>query len=129
MLKTQVNPWAWQDKFQFSQAWRVDQPRSVVFLAGQSPVSAEGEMVAAGDFDGQVRQIFANLCTVLEHAGATFNDVVKVTVYLTDISKLRDYERVVSELVAGGKPAATALEVRSLAVPGMMIEVDAIAVL
>ena len=129
MNKTQINPWTWQDRFQFSQAWRVDSPETVVFLSGQGPLSADGQLVGDGDFELQARQTFHNLQTVLTQAGATFDDIVKVTVYLTDISRLRDYARVKSEFIPGDQPASTAIGVVTLAIPGMMIEVEAVAVL
>jgi enamine deaminase RidA (YjgF/YER057c/UK114 family) len=80
MEKTQVNPWGWQDQFGFSQAWKVDGARSVVFLAGQIPVSAEGTVVAE-DFDAQARQVFGNIRAVLDQAGVGFDAVVKLTVF------------------------------------------------
>jgi enamine deaminase RidA (YjgF/YER057c/UK114 family) len=130
MERRQINPWTWQQKFGFAHAWRVDGAESVVFLAGQGPVSPEGELIAPGDFDAQARQTFENMRTVLEQAGASFDDVVKVTAYFTDITKLREYAHVRNEFIdAAEPPASTAIEVRSLALPGMMIEVDAIAVL
>ena len=129
MDKAAVNPWTWQEKFGFSQAWRVDGSGSVVFVSGQGPISAQGEVVAPGDFEAQARLAFQNIETVLEQAGASFDAVVKVTAYFTDISKLRDYARVRDEFVASPPPASTAVEVSSLALPGMMIEVEAIAVL
>jgi 2-iminobutanoate/2-iminopropanoate deaminase len=130
MQKRQVNPWTWQERFGFSHAWRVDGAESVVFLAGQGPVSPEGEVVGAGDFETQARLTFENLKTVLEQAGASFDAVAKVTVYLTDMGNLRDFARVRNEFIKTEQPpASTAIEVRSLALPGMMIEVDAIAVL
>jgi 2-iminobutanoate/2-iminopropanoate deaminase len=127
MEKKQVNPWSWQDRFGFSQAWRVDGAEAVVFLSGQGPVSAEGELVG-DDFEAQARQTFENLRTVLEQAGASFEAVVKITVYLTDISTLRDFGRIKAEFIDGPQPASTALQVAALALPGMMIEVEAIAV-
>jgi enamine deaminase RidA (YjgF/YER057c/UK114 family) len=108
----------------------VDGAESVVFLAGQAPLSADGELVAPGDFAGQARKTFENLATVLEQAGASFEAVVKMTAYLTDTTRLPDYARVRNEFVdASQPPASTVVGVSSLAFPGMMIEVDAIAVL
>jgi 2-iminobutanoate/2-iminopropanoate deaminase len=128
--KQQINPWTWQEKFGFAQAWKVDGARSIVFVAGQGPVSADGLVVAEGDFEAQARRTFENLKTVLEQAGASFEAVVKVTAYLTDMSNLRDYARVRNEFIDTSRPpASTALQVGSLALPGMMIEIDAIAVL
>jgi 2-iminobutanoate/2-iminopropanoate deaminase len=128
MEKQQVNPWTWQDLAGFSQAWRVDGVSNVVFVSGQGPISAEGELVGEGDFEAQVRQTFANLTTVLEQAGGSMDSVVKLTVYLTDIGTLREYGRIRGELFSGPPPASTAVEVGALALPGMTIEVDAVAV-
>jgi reactive intermediate/imine deaminase len=130
MEKRQVNPWTWQERFGFSHAWHVDGAQSVVFLAGQVPVSEDGEVIGVGDFEAQARRTFENMRTVLEQSGASFDDVVKVTVFLTDMSNLRDYARVRNEFVnTDATPASSAIEVSSLALPGMMIEVEAIAVL
>jgi enamine deaminase RidA (YjgF/YER057c/UK114 family) len=129
MEKRHINPWSWQDRFGFSQAWRVDGAEAVIFLAGQGPVSADGEVVGEGDFEAQVRQTFTNIETVLEHAGGSLESIVKLTVYLTDISTLRDYGRVKAELMPGPPPASTAIQVGALALPGMAIEIEAVAVL
>jgi 2-iminobutanoate/2-iminopropanoate deaminase len=125
--KTQVNPWGWQDQFGFSQAWKVDGAQSLVFVSGQIPAAPDGAIVEGG-FEAQARQVFENLGTVLQQAGATYESIVKVTVFLTDITNLREYRRIKSQFIPGRQPAATAVEVRSLALPGMMIEVEAIAV-
>ena len=129
MEKRHINPWSWQDRFGFSQAWRVDGAEAVIFLAGQGPVSADGEVVGEGDFEAQVRQTFTNIETVLEHAGGSLESIVKLTVYLTDISTLRDYGRVKADLMPGPPPASTAIQVGALALPGMAIEIEAVAVL
>ena len=127
MNKRQVNPWTWQDQFGFSQAWRVDAAQSIVFVSGQAAISADGELVGEGDFEAQTWQTFENLRTVLGGACSSLEDVVKITVYLTDIGNLRDFGRIKAEFVPGDQPASTALEVGSLALPGMMLEVEAIA--
>ena len=129
MERTQVNPWEWNEKYGYTQAWRIDAPQTIVYLAGQVPVAPDGTILGDADFETQARQVFRNLETVLAAAGATFENVVKVTVFLTDMSHLRDYVAVKSEFVTGRQPASTALEVKSLAFPGMMIEVEAVAVL
>jgi 2-iminobutanoate/2-iminopropanoate deaminase len=124
--KQQVNPWSWQDRAGFSQAWRVDAAGSVIFVSGQGSISPDGEVVGE-DFEAQARQTLENLRTVLEAAGASLQDIVKLTVYLTDISKLRDFGRIKAEFIEGPQPASTAVEVSLLALPDMMIEVEATA--
>jgi reactive intermediate/imine deaminase len=128
MERRQVNPWSWQDRAGFSQAWRVEGAEAVVFVAGQGPISPDGELVGEGDFEAQVRQTFENLRTVLEQAGASLDSIVKTTVYVTDIGLLRALGAIRSEFIAGPPPASTAVQVGGLAIPGMMVEVEAIAV-
>jgi len=107
-----------QEGLGYSHAWRVDGTEAIIFLAGQGPMSAAGELVGEGDFDAQVRQTFENIRMVLEQAGASMDSVVKLTVYLTDISMLRDYGRIREELLPGPPPAGTALQVGALAFEG-----------
>ena len=128
MDKRPVNSWSWQDKLGFSQAWRVDGARSVIFISGQAPISASGELVGEGDFEAQTRQVFENLRAVLDHSGGSFESIVKLTVYLRDPSRLREYGRIKAEYIPGSQPASTAIGVAGLALPGMLIEVEAIAV-
>ena len=97
MNKTQVNPWTWQDNFGFSQAWKVDEGKSVIFVSGQASISAEGVVMHAEDFEAQVRLTFENLKTVLEQAGASLDDVVKLGAYFVDIGKLPEYGAVQAE--------------------------------
>ena len=129
MEKRQVNPWTWQDQFGFSQAWRVDGAQSVVHVSGQAAISPEGELVGDGDFEAQTRQVFENLRTVLDDAGASLEAITKITVFLTDMGNLRDFGRIKAGYITGPQPASTAVEIRALALPGMMIEVEAIAVI
>jgi reactive intermediate/imine deaminase len=129
MDRHQVNPWTWQDAAGFSQAWRVDGARSIVFVSGQAPIAADGGLVGVDDFEAQVRQVFENLRTVVEEAGASLDAIVKLTVYLTDMGRLRDYTRIKGEFFAGAQPASTALGVTALARPEMLVEVEAIAAL
>jgi 2-iminobutanoate/2-iminopropanoate deaminase len=100
-----------------------------VFLSGQGAISADGEVVGEGDFEAQVRQTFDNLRTVLEQAGGSLTDIVKLTVYLTDVANVREYGRIKAEFIPGPQPASTAVGVAGLALPAMMIEVEAVAVL
>lgn len=129
MDKRHVNPWEWQNALGFSQAWRVDGASSIVFASGQVSISSEGQLVGEGDFEAQVRQVFENLRTVVEQAGGTLDSVVKLTVFLTEISRLRDYTRIKAEFFAGAQPASTAVGVTALARPELMVEVEALAVL
>ncbi len=129
MNKQQMNPTTWQEKFGFSQGWRVDDPKTLLFVAGQAPVDEHGSVVGDGDLEAQTRQTFKNVGRILEQAGMTFDNIVQVGVYMTDISQLRTYARVRDEFVNTEEPpASTAVGVVGFALPGMLVEINAIAV-
>lgn len=129
MTKTQVNPWTWQDQYGFSQGWKVEGARTIVVVSGQASISANGEVMHADDFRRQVRLTFENLRTVLEQAGATLESVVKLGAFIVGMEHLPDYSMVQAEFFTGKMPAQTAIGVAALALPGMLIEVEAMAVL
>jgi len=101
----------------------------LLFLSGFVPVDGDGRLVGAEDVVTQVRQVFANLGAVLDAAGATFADVVKVTVYLTDIADRARINPVRQEIFGATRPASTLVEVSALVTPGAKVEIDAVAVL
>jgi enamine deaminase RidA (YjgF/YER057c/UK114 family) len=128
MKKQHVNPVSWQEKFGYSQGCRVDEAQRLLFVAGQIALDADGEVVGAGDFEAQARQVFRNIGRVLEQAGMSFENLVQVGVFMTDIGQLRTYARVRDEFVdTASPPASTTIGVTSLALPGLLVEVNAIA--
>ena len=128
MEKIQINPWSWQDRRGFSQAWKVEDGRTVVFVSGQVSVSADGQVMHTGDFPAQVRLVFENVRTVLEAAGASLDNVVKLGVFLVDMGRLPEYSRIKAEFINGPQPAATAVGVNALALPDLLVEIEATAV-
>jgi 2-iminobutanoate/2-iminopropanoate deaminase len=100
---------------------------NLLFVSGFVPVDGEGRLVGGDDVVAQVRQVFANLGAVLSAAGATFADVVKVTVYLTDIADRARINPVRQEVFGDTRPASTLVEVSALVVPGAKVEIDAVA--
>jgi reactive intermediate/imine deaminase len=101
----------------------------LLFLSGFVPVDGGGRLVGGDDVVAQVRQVFANLAAVLDAAGATFADVVKVTVYLTDIADRAAINPVRQEVFGPARPASTLVEVSALVTPGAKVEIDAVALL
>jgi enamine deaminase RidA (YjgF/YER057c/UK114 family) len=106
--------------------------RRMVFIAGQVSIDAEGKLVSAGDFAGQVKQVFANLRTALAGAGATPADVSKITIYIVNYKP--ELRLLIGEARAGlfgatTLPASTLVGVQALAEPGFLIEIEAIAIL
>jgi reactive intermediate/imine deaminase len=100
----------------------------LLFVSGCVPVDGDGRLVP-GDVVAQTRQVFENIRLVLEAAGAGFADVVKVTVFLTDVDDRAAVNGVRQEVFGDARPASTLVEVSALAIPGARIEVEAIAVL
>jgi reactive intermediate/imine deaminase len=101
----------------------------LLFVSGFVPVDGDGQLVGGDDVIAQTRHVFANLAAVLAAAGATFADVVKVTVYLTDIEDRARINPVRQEVFGDTRPASTLVEVSALATPGARVEIDAVALL
>ncbi len=100
-----------------------------VAIAGQVALDAAGEPVGPGDPEAQTRQVFANLGRALAAAGASFTDVIKLNFYVTDISMLPVVRTVRDEYVDTARPpASTAVQVVALAIPALMIEIEAWAI-
>jgi 2-iminobutanoate/2-iminopropanoate deaminase len=100
----------------------------LIFVSGQVARNAAGETVGKGDIRAQTRQVLENIKAVLEVAGATLDDIVKLTVFVTDVSHLQAIHEVRAAYFRGDYPASTLVEVKSLVSPDLMIEIDAIAV-
>ena len=101
----------------------------LLFLSGIVPVDAAGSLVGGDDVVEQARQVFRNMGAVLSAAGARPQDVVKVTVFLTDVDDRAAINPVRQEFFGEARPASTLVEIGRLAVPGARIEVEAVAVL
>lgn len=101
----------------------------LLFVSGCVPVDSEGRLVGGDDVVAQARQVFANVAAILTAAGASFADVVKVTLYLTDIDDRPLINPVRQELFGDTRPASTLVEVSRLAIPGAKLEVEAVALL
>jgi 2-iminobutanoate/2-iminopropanoate deaminase len=100
----------------------------LVFVAGILPVDPEGELVGPGDVVAQAEHVFGELGVVLAAAGCGYADVVKVTLFLTDVADRPLVNPVRQRVFRDTRPASTLVEVSALAVPGARIEVDAIVV-
>lgn len=99
------------------------------YLSGQIAVDADGKVVGADDFEAQARQVFENLRIALTAVGMDFGHVIKLNLYLTDMSHLPDMSRVRAEYVRNNPPpASTLVQVAALAYPGLLFEAEAIAV-
>lgn len=100
---------------------------SLLFVSGVVAVDADGNLVGGDDVVAQARQVFENLGRVLAAAGCGFEDVVKVTIFLTDVDDRPRINPLRQEVFGQTRPASTLVEVPRLAVPGAKIEIEAVA--
>lgn len=106
----------------YSQAIRAG---GLVFLSGQIPLVPDTMEVVNGDFDARARQVFSNLEAVAQAAGGSLNDVVKLTIFLTDLDNFATVNAVMEEFFERPFPARAAVGVASLP-KGVDVEADAI---
>ena len=106
-----------------------------IYVAGQLPVDRDGNTIGGRDVGAQTRQVLTNVRALVEAAGGELVDVVKTTVYLTDITNHGPMNEVYREFFPSQFPARTTVEVSSLA-PAMkgeghpyLVEIDAVAIL
>lgn len=101
----------------------------LLFLSGQASIGADGAIVGAGDIEAQIAQTFANIETVLAAGGSDLSRVVKVTIYLTDMANFPSILEARRRWFTPPYPADTTVEVKGLALPELMVEIDVIAAL
>ncbi len=125
-----VNPWSWQDKYGFSQAVEITDPRRVLVCAGQTSVDADGRPLHPGDMAAQLQTALDNLQQVLARAGMTFDNVVRLNYYTTDVRAYVQASGAIDARFTAGvaRPAGTLLGVASLYHPDILIEIEATAV-
>lgn len=103
----------------------------LVFIAGQTALDRDGNVVGKDDFASQAEQVFENLGIALRASGCTAANLVKLTVFLTDMNNLGRYRearnRFFASVTPPAAPAVTLVEVSKLYGPDFLIEVEAIA--
>ena len=102
-------------------AWQVG---DLLFLSGQASIGEDGSIVGEGDFDAQLAQTFANIERVLAAAGSDLSKVVKVVIYMTDMAHFPKIVEARQKYFTPPYPADTTLEVKGLALPELMVEID-----
>ncbi|KPH98528.1 Endoribonuclease L-PSP [Actinobacteria bacterium OV450] len=100
-----------------------------VAVSGQCAFDEKGEVVGEGDAAAQARQVFDNLGRCLAAAGATFDDVVKLTYFVTDMAHLPALREARAAVIPTGRlPASSAVQVAALVRPELLLEVEAFAI-
>ena len=123
-----ANVWNTQG-LSFSQGVVVKGGSSMIFVAGQAAFDKDGHVVGKGDITVQTRGTLENVKLVLESAGASLEDVVRITVYLTDIRNMSVMQRVRADYFRANYPASSGIQVSCLAHEDLLVEIDAIAVI
>jgi len=109
----------------YSQAVRVG---ATVYLSGQIPLDPQSQDIVGEDFEAQARRVFDNLAAVAGAAGGTLDDIVKLTVYLTDLGRFAEVNEIMIGYFKKPYPARAAIGVAALP-RNVQIEIDAIMVL
>jgi enamine deaminase RidA (YjgF/YER057c/UK114 family) len=129
--KTHINPDGLFQAKAFTQAITVSGRAKTIYIGGQNGVNAEGELVGGpGDLEAQTRQALLNIAAILASQNAGFSDLVKLNIYLVSGSDPRSGYKAFVE-VAGlleKPPLVTVLFVSEFARPGVLLEIDGIAV-
>jgi enamine deaminase RidA (YjgF/YER057c/UK114 family) len=118
------NPWA---RGRFSESVTVTGPAKMIYLAGIGPEDEKtGQIMHKDNFLEQCRLAYRKVKDILKDHGATMNDIVRATVFVTDIRVRDDYRKCKNEAYAGttAQPAGTFVNVTALAWPHMMFEVE-----
>lgn len=116
----------WEDIAGYSRAVKLG---NLIFIAGTAAVDENGDLVGAGDPYEQARFILGKIERALVAAGSGLQDVVRTVMYVTDISQWEEISRAHGEVFRDIRPAATMVEVRSLILPEMLVEIEATAVI
>ena len=100
---------------------------NLVFLSGQASINQEREIVGIGDIDAQITQAMANVERALTAAGSGIDRIFKITIYLTDIAFFSSVLAMRERYFSAPWPADTTVVVNSLALAGLLVELDVIA--
>ena len=125
MKRTAVNPWDWSVQFGFNQAELVEEPSKVLLCSGQTAIDGDGHVQHAGDIGAQANLAWDNLEAVLGEAGMTIDNVVRATIFTTDVDACI---AALGEMGERRPSAFTLIGVSRLAYPELLVELEAIAV-
>jgi enamine deaminase RidA (YjgF/YER057c/UK114 family) len=128
MVIQHINPDTMHKNPAFTQAITVESSAKLVFVGGQNGVDKSGKVVGK-DIASQSEQAFKNVIAALEAAGATLNDVIKLSIYIVQGQSLQDASAAAQKVQAmkGTPPTVTGMFVSALANPDYLIEIEAVA--
>ena len=98
-----------------------------IYVSGQIPIDPVTNQTVTGDVKAETRQVLSNIQRILEGCGASMSDVIKCSVFLTDVKDFAAMNEVYAEVFGESKPARTTIAVAALPLPGAKVEIDAVA--
>lgn len=130
-MKTKINPPNFtKTAGAYSQGLKVEMGEKVmIFVSGQLAMDTDGNPIAPNDISAQTRYVFENIKAILGNAGAVLEDVVKVQIFLTDISKFPQVSAVRNEYLANIQPVSTLVEINRTVKEGCDVEIEVIAIM
>jgi enamine deaminase RidA (YjgF/YER057c/UK114 family) len=124
----EVNPWEWSKGFGFSQAVKLTGAEELLVCSGQTAMGPDGSLPASADMGEQVRVALDNVVAVLAAGGMSPADIVKSTIYTTDVDAVIGVLAPAAQRVLGSNlPASTLVGVTRLAFPELKVEIEVIA--
>ncbi len=117
---------SFQGKPLYSQAVLIENMR-MIFVSGQIARDQEGKVVGKGDMRAQIKKVAENVEDCLKAAGADLQDIIRMTAYVTDIDEYSKHADLRAHYFGEAVPASTTVEVRKLAGPDYMVEIEVVA--
>ena len=117
------------DVFGFSQGVLVEEGKRMLFISGQLAADQDGNFLENANFSEQCKKALDGIDAVLREAGATRHNIVKITGFVTDMkSSIEEFSKLTKEFFNGDYSASTLIEVKGLAFPKQVVEIEAIAI-
>jgi len=113
----------------YSQGVKVEEGKTLLFIAGQVDYDDKGGCAHPGDFAAQTKAVLQMLKAQVEAGGGTMASIVKINTYVTDMRNRPEYAKLRSEFFGPKAPASTMVAISALAAPEFLIEIEAIAVI
>jgi enamine deaminase RidA (YjgF/YER057c/UK114 family) len=124
----EINPWEWSKGFGFSQAVKLTEPREWLVCSGQTAMGPDGSLPASSDVGKQVQVALNNLVAVLAAGGMTPANIVRSTIYTTDVDAIIGVLAPAAQRILGSSlPASTLIGVSRLAFPELKVEIEVLA--
>ena len=125
-----INPWAWQEQFGYQQGHHVAGAERTLWISGQTSISPDGTPLHEGDMGAQIRQVCDNINAVLAEADMTPANLVRIQILTTDIDLYFQHMHELNSRLteAGSRHTSTVMGVVRLAMPQLLVEIEATAV-